>query len=227
MNKIGDQMNLKGFVRHWQTDLEGNVIPESEIEGDNTIQIDLKNYLAQVIKGDFLTESGDNISDPADLPKGNIYRVNTASVEQSAVVYPANAVFVSDGTTVTWGTGKVKLCFENKGLCNMFSSSGDGTDDDFDGMDGIGYDEGDDQITKIYHTTVNIGGDGTKSYIEFYGYHTNSTASSITLGGKLKLGVNYTAGGSYGSFEEELSSYAVSTTIGAYRKHHVYWKISF
>jgi hypothetical protein len=206
--------------------LEDNVIPGSEVEGENTIQNALKYYLALVMKGDFLTVSGSDI-DSGSLPKGNIYKVNTDTITQSTIVYPVDAVFVSDGTTVTWGDGQVKLCLENKGLCNMFSSSGAGSSSAFDEMDGIGYDEGDDQITKIYHTTVNVGGDGATSYIEFYGYHTNSTASSVTLSGNLKLGVDYTAGGSYGSFDENLSSYSVSTTLGAYRKHHVYWKISF
>ena len=70
-------------------------------------------------------------------------------------------------------------------------------------------------------TTLNDGGDNTETYIEYYGYHTNSGGSAESLVSELRLLH------SLNSSEIVFASYTIGTTLADGRRYHFYWKISF
>jgi hypothetical protein len=58
-----DALKLKGVVKSWLTDLDGNVIPGSMKEESNTIQDGLKEYLAACIGATAVDKKLDNLFD--------------------------------------------------------------------------------------------------------------------------------------------------------------------
>jgi len=90
--------------------------------------------------------------------------------------------------------------------------------------DGIGfYNAGLLEVTKCFETTKNDGGDGSETYVEFYGFVTGA----FTLNGVLQLGYLLAdgGGGTY-NFTKIFASYTINESVAASRKFHFYWKIS-
>jgi len=74
-------------------------------------------------------------------------------------------------------------------------------------------------LTSAFITTLNVGGDGTVSYVEFYGY----AEGAISLIGDLQLGYKADA---TPQFTSVFASYAINKSVDADRKYHFYWKIT-
>ena len=101
-------------------------------------------------------------------------------------------------------------------LDNLFTSSTPA-----DTQDGIAHgDASDGSVTNAFITTKNAGGDGTETYIEFYG----KIDGAVTLNDHLLLGHNYQA--AVTAFEKVFATYAINETVASGRTYHFYWKIT-
>ena len=168
MEKEQEVLNLIGTVRSYETDLEGNVIPGTEVEDHNTINSDLKHYLANCLAA--------NVNEAMD------------------------ALFTGSTPATEIGAGRTDgIVFTTK-----LDSGGD-----FD-------------ATACFITTLNAGGAGTESYVEFYGY----IIGAATLNGFLSLGYGLFNDGLHNIFASMFSSYAINKTVAANRRYHFYWKIT-
>jgi len=94
------------------------------------------------------------------------------------------------------------------------------------GNDGIAYNPST-GVIKPFVTTLNSGGDNSETYIEFYGYRTNSGASAYQLAGYLRIGFNLAGGVGTYAFSDVFAEYIVNTSIEVDRRYHFYWKFDF
>jgi len=104
----------------------------------------------------------------------------------------------------------------NYAIDNLFSSATPA-----DGQDGIAHgDPSTYDVDNAFVTTKNAGGDGSETYIEFYGY----IDGAVTLNQSLLLGHNYQAA-TY-NFEKVFATYDINETVDSGRRYHFYWKIT-
>ena len=61
------ELKIRGYVKHWQTDENGNVVPGTVKEDHNAITDSLRNYLAQVIGAEVLGKAVDTLFTSQDL----------------------------------------------------------------------------------------------------------------------------------------------------------------
>ena len=71
-------------------------------------------------------------------------------------------------------------------------------------------------------TAINDGGDGTETYVEFYGY----IDGAVTLNGSLQLGSILTGGASASVFTNTFATYTINEVVPAARRFHFYWKVT-
>jgi len=261
MSEIKMFPKIVGRVRCFQMDADRNIIPGTEHEGFNTIKDDMYKFLAQAIGSNVLTTgSAVAVADMAtiyvyDTHKGRLFLVDTDTVSQSNVTYPVGSYFVSDGTTFT-GSGKLKEVLLNSLLNPLTTSStcsvGDWEDNGLLGYDSIVIsatgnvtqdtttgrhyitDSSDFDIRGAMKLEVNQGGDGDKTYIEFYGELYNDTGNPINITGEYQLVKNMNideSGGTYHGlnyFEKLLAQYTYAGgSLAAGRRFGFYWRFDF
>jgi hypothetical protein len=71
-------------------------------------------------------------------------------------------------------------------------------------------------------TSLNDGGDGTETYVEFYGY----VDGAVTLNGTLQLGYKLIGGASASVFTSTFATYTINEVVPAARRFHFYWKVT-
>ena len=71
-------------------------------------------------------------------------------------------------------------------------------------------------------TSLNDGGDGTETYVEFYG----CIDGAVTLNGTLQLGYELTGGADASVFTSTFATYTINEVVPAARRFHFYWKVT-
>lgn len=222
---------IVGSVRCFQMDADRNIIPGTEHKGFNTIQDDMFKFLAKMLCSNNVEVENTDISSDDNMFSNNLYLVNTASITYGGVTYPVGSYFYYTTGSITWGTGKVKRVNMHS-VVNLFASSiaGSGsTLEPYIGQDGIAFSQGIDGtgIGGICATELNQGGDGDKTFIEFYGEFYNNTASSKTVGSHMVLGTNLKYNVTDWLFVNTLAIYDYSTNVQAGRRFGFYWRFDF
>lgn len=106
----------------------------------------------------------------------------------------------------------------NHGMDNFISSNAYTVD-----KDGIAFKvSGASYHSEWFISSLNDGGDGTKTYTEIYGY----IDGAVTLNGTLELGYALTGGASASEFTSTFATYIINETVPAARRFHFYWKIT-
>jgi len=112
----------------------------------------------------------------------------------------------------------------NESLDALFTSASPATNVGAAKLDGIGYAHGlaSTILEACFITALNVGGDGTELYTEYYGY----IEGAISMNGFLILGNTLALDGADYKFDNTYATYAINKTIAADRRYHFYWKIT-
>ena len=247
MNNDFDSVKIKGTVRTVHLDENHNIIPGTEQIGNNGIQTGMLYYLARALGNELFDIVGSAIVADSDFIIGHTYMVTVSDSSThwvktnvsaaGALDVPINHFFTyTSATTVTFGASGAAKDTEIKPLNNLFATSsiapGDFVGDGQVTLDGIAYDAlatGAHEYQQVFATTLNQGGDGATSYIEFYGELYNDGDSVITLltTGALCLGRDlYDKGSGFRVFRTLFSTYSYADTLAVGRRLGVYWRIT-
>ena len=229
-----EELKIQGWCRGRQTYLEyeekngvivpidtGIVVPGTDTGWEkNTIQSNFLYYVPYHLAKSSIATTGSPITS-GTIQRGNIYKVTGTAVVQSGVTIPANCIFVSDGTTVTWGGGAVTLCKAGYDMGTLFASQGTRASVGAAnaGKDGIAHFDPD-IADYILLTTLNAGGTDAEAYLEFYGYIDGVATLSVIL----ELGARYD--NSTYTFAKKWATVSISQSVAAARRYGHYWKIT-